>query len=83
MAQCDAVYYVDPFNRNRFIRSDAIFSIAHEEQVAELRHIAEKLGAKKCSIEIKEEKREFSKSDKKGLRALFVFLLIAAKLFDF
>lgn len=65
MAQCDAVYYVDPFDRKRFIRTDAIFSTAHEEQVAELRHIAEKLGAKSCTIDIKEDKKELSKADKK------------------
>ena len=65
MAQCDAVYYVDPFDRKRFIRTDAIFSTAHEEQVAELRHIAEKLGAKKCIIEIKEDKKELCKTDAK------------------
>jgi len=64
MAQCDAVYYVDPFDRKRFIRTDAIFSTAHEEQVAELRNIAEKLGAKKCIIDIKEDKRELSKVEK-------------------
>lgn len=65
MAQCDAIYYVDPFDRKRFIRSDEIFSNAHEGQVAELRHIAEKLGAKRCSIEIKAEKKEFAKADRK------------------
>lgn len=65
MPQCDSIYYVDPFDRKRFIRSDAIFSNAHEGQVAELRHIAEKLGAKKCTIEIKEEKKTLSKSERK------------------
>ena len=51
---CDAVYYVDSFNRNRFIRTDCIFSKAHEERMAELKHIAYCLGAKKCTIEIVE-----------------------------
>ena len=45
--------------------TDAIFSNAHEGQVAELRHIAEKIGAKRCSIEIKEVKKKFSKTEKK------------------
>lgn len=51
---CDAVYYVDSFNRNRFIRIDCIFNKAHEERLAELKHIAYSLGAKFCSIEISE-----------------------------
>lgn len=53
-AICDAIYYVDSFDRNRFIRTDCIFSKAHEEKIAELKHIAYCLGAKKCSIEINE-----------------------------
>lgn len=51
-ATCDAVYYVDNFNRNRFIRTDSIFGRAHDERMAELKQIAYCLGAKKCSIEI-------------------------------
>lgn len=51
---CDAFYYVDSFNRNRFIRTDCIFSKAHEERMAELKHIAYCLGAKRCTIEISE-----------------------------
>ena len=51
---CDAAYYVDRFDRKRFIQIDCIFSKAHEERLAELKHIAYSLGAKKCSIEISE-----------------------------
>lgn len=51
---CDAVYYVDSFDRGRFIRTDYIFSKAHEERLAELKHIAYSLGAKRCSIAISE-----------------------------
>lgn len=51
---CDALYYVDSFNRNRFIRTDCIFSKAHEERMAELKHVAYCLGAKRCTIEINE-----------------------------
>lgn len=51
---CDAAYYVDSFDRKRYIRTDCIFSKAHEERLAELKHIAYSLGAKKCSIEISE-----------------------------
>ena len=64
-ATCDAAYYVDQFDRNRFIRTDCIFSIAHEEKMAELEHIANALGAKRCWIEISEastEKNFFKKS---------------------
>lgn len=49
---CDAIYYVDSFDRSKFIRTDCIFSKAHEEKIAELKHIAHCLGAKKCSIEM-------------------------------
>ena len=55
---CDAVYYVDSFDRNRFIRTDCIFSKAHEERMAELEHIAYCLGAKRCTIEIYESSSE-------------------------
>jgi len=53
-ASCDAIYYVDNFDRTRFIRIDCIFSKAHEERLAELKHIAHALGAKRCTIEITE-----------------------------
>ena len=53
-ATCDAVYYVDSFDRNRFIRTDCIFSKAHEEKIAELKHIAYCIGAKRCTIDISE-----------------------------
>lgn len=53
-ATCDALYYVDSFDRNRFIRTDCIFSKAHEERMAELEHVAYSVGAKKCIIEIHE-----------------------------
>lgn len=51
---CDAFYYVDSFDRNRFIRTDCIFSKAHEERMAELKHVAYCLGAKRCTVEISE-----------------------------
>lgn len=54
MATCDAVYYVDSFDRNRFIRTDCIFKKAHEERIAELKNIAYLLGARRCVIEIDE-----------------------------
>ena len=63
---CDAIYYVDSFDRNRFIRTDCIFSKAHEERLAELKNIAYSLGAKTCSIEINEANFEVSLSNKKA-----------------
>lgn len=46
-ATCDAVYYVDSFDRRRFIRLDYIFDHAHKERMAELKHIASSLGARR------------------------------------
>jgi len=51
---CNTMYYVDNFDRNRFIKIDCIFDKAHEEKLAELERIAYLLGAKSCSIELVE-----------------------------
>ena len=51
---CDALYCVDSFDRKRFIRTDCVFSKAHEERIAELKYVAYCLGAKRCTIEISE-----------------------------
>lgn len=64
-ADCDAVYYVDSFDRSRFIRVDCIFSKAHEERLGELKNIAYSLGAKRCSIEICESGSEMQLSSVK------------------
>lgn len=64
MPQCDVVYCIDSFDRKRFIRADQFGSIAHEEQVAELRHIAQMLGAKRCEIEIRESEKNHAKTKK-------------------
>ena len=69
MVTCDAVYYVDSFDRNRFIRTDCIFSKAHEERLAELKNIAYLLGARRCVIEI-EESSEMMKEIISGLHSL-------------
>lgn len=63
-ATCDAIYYVHPFDRMRFVRTDCVFSKAHEEKLAELEHIAYLLGAKNCSIEMVETAENFDKSSK-------------------
>lgn len=57
---CNAVYYVDHFDRGRFIQADCIFSRTLKEKVDELQHVAESVGAKRCTIDI----RESSKSSK-------------------
>ena len=62
---CDAVYYVDSYNENRYIRTDCIFSKAHEERLAELKHVAHSLGAKTCTIEISETTHNVSLSSRK------------------
>lgn len=61
---CDSIYYVDSFNRNRFINIDRIFGLAHEERLAELKHIAYSLGATKCTIEISESSMEMTSISK-------------------
>ena len=53
-AACNTFYCVDNYNRNNFISADKIFSMAHNERLAELEHIAYSLGAKKYSIDIVE-----------------------------
>jgi len=63
-AACDAIYYVDGIDSNRFIRTDYIFTKAHEERLAELKHIAYSLGARSCSIEISESNKEIKINDK-------------------
>lgn len=72
VAKCDGVYCVDPFDRNRFIKSDCAFGKANEEKLAELEYLAYMLGAKSCSVEITESETEttaveinVSRSDKK------------------
>ena len=63
---CDAIYYVDNFDRNRYIKTDCIFSKAHEERMAELEHIAFSLGAKKFTAEIVETERVKETNTKKS-----------------
>lgn len=65
-AVCDAAYYIDTFNPNRYLRIDCIFGKAHEERLAELKNIAYALGAKSCTIEITEEKFESTSASQKS-----------------
>ena len=62
---CNAVYYVDHFNRNRYIQADCIFSRTLKEKIDELQHIAESVGAKRCIIDISESSKS-SKSHNKS-----------------
>ena len=65
---CGALYVVDQFCNNNYVRVDRIFLRAHEEKLAELQNIAFLLGAKSCSIEIKESEKAFtSEQNKKGV----------------
>jgi len=51
-ATCDTIYCMDNFENNLFINANEVFNRANSEKLAELRHIAHSLGAKKCTIEI-------------------------------
>ncbi|MGM9619514.1 MAG: hypothetical protein ACI3W8_06760 [Oscillospiraceae bacterium] len=59
-ATCDAIYYVDPYDRNRYISLDCYFSTIQEAQLAELQHIAFSLGAKKYEVELAEVSKKKS-----------------------
>ena len=73
-AVCKEVYYVDNFDRKRFVRVDCIFGKAHEEKLAELEHIAFCLGAKSFSVEISESSSSVEIDNKKveGQRGLLI-----------
>lgn len=60
---CNAIYYVDKFDRRKYIRTDCIFQLAHDERIAELEYIAYSLGAKHCTIDIVETSKSSKKSD--------------------
>lgn len=62
--QSDALYCVDNFNKNCYVKVDNLFSIVRDEKMAELKHIACCLGAKSCTIEFKE-----CRADMSGLKA--------------
>ena len=71
-ATCDAAYYVDSFDRSRFIKADCYFKIIQDERSAELEHIACCLGAKWCSVEIIEKQKEAqAKKQKAEIKGTF------------
>lgn len=65
--QCNAFYYVDSFDKNRYIKIDCIFAISRDEKLAELKNIAYCLGAKKCTIEIIESHTNTQRTKKEAL----------------
>ena len=76
-ATCDSVYYVDSFDRRRFVRLDCLFKKSHEEKIAELQHIAYCLGAKSCSVQIREtdiqkkdSKRKFANKERALIKGI-------------
>lgn len=54
-AVCGAAYYIDSYNRDRFINLDSYHEIVQKEKVEELGNIAHALGAKECHLESLEE----------------------------
>lgn len=63
IVKCDSIYCVDCFDRKKFLDATNVFSIASQEKLAELEHIAYSLGAKSCSIEIVEAESNKRKTD--------------------
>ena len=62
--QCGSLYYVDSFDKNTYMRVECIFDIVRNEKLAELKHIAQCLGAKKCSIEITSNSTKMQDTDR-------------------
>lgn len=47
-------YYIDAFDRSRFVDLDSYFATMQQDKMAELRRIAFMLGAKRCKLEVTE-----------------------------
>lgn len=65
-ANLGAAYYVDTFNKNRFIDLSKYFDIAQKEKITELRNVAHKLGAKECRLESYEADKSIQIKKAKG-----------------
>ena len=50
--QCGGLYCVDGFDKNTYLKVECIFDIVRDEKLAELKHIAQSLGAKSCAVEL-------------------------------
>jgi len=59
-AVCDSVYYVDPFDKSRFVRLDCYFDKMQESRLAELQKIAYALGAKRYNVTMEDTSSEKS-----------------------
>lgn len=51
-----SMYYVDAFDKSRFVDLDSYFATMQQDKMAELRRIAFLLGAKRCRLEVSEYK---------------------------
>lgn len=49
-----STYYIDAFDRSRFVDLDSYFATMQQDKMAELRRIAFMLGAKRCKLEVTE-----------------------------
>lgn len=49
-----SAYYIDAFDRSRFVDLDSYFATMQQDKMAELRRIAFMLGAKRCKLEVTE-----------------------------
>lgn len=54
---CDAAYFIDPHDKERFVNLASYFDVMQKEKITELREIAYMLGAKKCSLESYESEK--------------------------
>ena len=62
------VFYVDQLNSHRYIELSKYFDIIADEKKAELLDIAYRLGAKRCHLECREEKRSIVSGKAAGKR---------------
>lgn len=53
----NAAYYIDPFDKKRFIDLDSYNEVIQKEKITELKNIAYSLGANECYLEAFEENR--------------------------
>lgn len=56
VAKCDSIYCIDPYDKSRFIDVEDAFDRTTREKISELERVAYSLGAKRCRIEIMEDK---------------------------
>lgn len=74
VANTDTVYYVDNFDRNRYIKLDSYFDIMQSSKLAELEHIAFSLGAKRYTIEEVNSTKGISAARKKAAEKIGIHI---------